>query len=82
MSHILFFTGLESSCPYEKGRGGTLKTRHFSGNQYLWSQSGKSMMFVLPLTIQREDGNTILYLFSAAGLGFCYGATFIEMLMP
>lgn len=38
--------------------------------------------FVLPLTIQRVDGNTNLYLFSAAGLGFSYSAAFIEILMP
>lgn len=39
-------------------------------------------VFVLPLTIQRVDGNTILQLFSAAGLGFSYGAAFIEIFMP
>lgn len=39
-------------------------------------------VFVLPLTIQREDGNTVVYLVSVAGLGFCYGAAFIEIVMP
>lgn len=40
-------------------------------------------VFVLPLTIQREDRSTLFCLvFAAAVLGFCSAATFIEISMP
>lgn len=81
MSCRLFVTGLESSCPYENR---VEKTKRLSLLRKSASLERKMKIqdVVLPLTIQSVDGNTIPYIFSAAGLGFSYGAAFIEILMP
>lgn len=71
-----------SSCLHENRVETTKKTVTSQEISIFATKKENPTCFVLPLTIQRVDGNTNLYLFSAAGLGFSYSAAFIEILMP
>lgn len=59
VSHRLFVTGLESTCPLEKRGETQKKLSHLRKSASLEPKRKIQDVFVLPLTIQREGGNTI-----------------------